>query len=325
MLEYDKLISATVKQSQLYKKKKDNTINDKQQIININDNKRITNTTNKVKKNNCKNKDPNNNDKGINTDNINKYEIIELFNKNIKGKKFRRSDITHDGSEGHWLEKSMSLKLNSNNAPDIGGYEMKKSSKKISFGDWSGEYLFSNNRKLLTKINKDDITMSKEEFIKTFGNKTKDKKHRYSWSGPCVPKYNSWNTCGQILRIDDDNNITAIYSYEKDSRKIKQIPQHLQNKEICICVWSKEKMEKHVNDKFNKNGFFICKKNKDNVYDKICFGPPLTFNMFLDKIKSGDIFFDSGMYHDSKKPNNRLYSQWRANEKFWNSLLTEEF
>lgn len=83
----------------------------------------------------------------------------------------------------------MGLTLNSNNLPDIGGYEMKKDSKKISFGDWSAEYLFSAKNILIKKINKDDLVMTREEFIKTFGNKNDEKNGRYSWSGSCIPKY----------------------------------------------------------------------------------------------------------------------------------------
>lgn len=37
----------------------------------------------------------------------------------------------------------MNIKPNKKNFPDIGGFEMKKESNKITFGDWSGEYLFS--------------------------------------------------------------------------------------------------------------------------------------------------------------------------------------
>jgi hypothetical protein len=256
---------------------------------------------------------------------ITKEKIVELFSKNVKGNKFDKIVKTHNGEEGNWLEKCMNIKPNSCNTPDLGGYEMKKDSKKISFGDWSAEeYLFSPKRDLLKKINKEDFELTKEEFIKTFGNKTKNKENRYSWSGSCVPKYGKWNDCGQTLKIDKDNNIIALYSYEKDKRKQNQ-NQKLKKKEICIAIWSNKKMAKHVNRKFNQEGFFICKKNKNMIYDKICFGPPITFNLFIEKIKNKDIFFDSGMYFDSDKPNNRLYSQWRAGCKFWNNLLIEEF
>ena len=228
----------------------------------------------------------------------------------------------HRGAEGHWLEKNMNITLNSNNLPDIGGYEMKKYGNIISFGDWSAEYLFSKNRDIIQNINKEDIVLTKEEFIKTFGNRNKGKDDRYSWSGKCIPKYGEWNDCGQKLSIDKNNNILALYSYEYDKRENKN--DKWKDKEICIAVWSKEKMGKFVNSKFNQKGFFICKKNKEGIYDKICFGPPINFELFIDKIKSGDIYFDSGMYHDTNKPNDRLYSQWRASKKFWDILLTEE-
>jgi hypothetical protein len=252
---------------------------------------------------------------------ITKEQIISLFKENIKGNEHTKNNDDHDGEEGQWLEKLMNLKPNSKNAPDIGGYEMKKDSKKISFGDWSAEYLFSPKRDLIYDINDEEINLTKEQFIKHFGNKNED---RYSWSGSCVPKYGKWNDCGQMLKIDENNNILAMYSYDKDKRKNKTTNKW-KGKEICIAVWSCEKMKKHVDDKFNQKGFFVCKKNKDGKYDKICFGPPINYELFIEKVKSGDIFFDSGMYYDSNKPNTRLYSQWRASQKFWNNLLTEEY
>lgn len=256
---------------------------------------------------------------------ITKEQIICLFKENIKDKKYIKNNNDHDGSEGHWLEKMMNLSLNSNNMPDIGGYEMKKNSKKISFGDWSAtEYLFSSKTKFLDDFNKEKITMTREEFIKYFGNKNEEKDNRYSWSGACVPKYNKWNECGQKLNIDNDNNILAMYSHEKDKREHKN-NKKMKEKIICIAMWECQKMEKHVNSKFNKKGFFICKKNKNEEYDKICFGPAIDYKLFIEKIKTGDIFFDSGMYYDIDKPNSRLYSQWRASQKFWNDLITEEF
>jgi len=220
----------------------------------------------------------------------------------------------------------MDIKPNSNNTPDIGGFEMKKFSTKISFGDWSADYLFSvkNKKKLINKINNFEINITKEIFIKSFGNKTKEKNNRYSWSGSCVPKYGELNNCGQSLKIDDDENILAMYSYKHDKRENK-LTSEWNNKEICIAVWSKDKMENFVNKKFNQKGFFLCKKDKNDIYNKICFGSPITFQLFIEKVKSGDIFFDSGMYHDTDKPNNRLYSQWRASSKFWNNLIIEEF
>jgi hypothetical protein len=260
----------------------------------------------------------------LNKNSITKEAIIKLFEENVKGKKYINGKDDHDGGEGQWLEKLMNLAPNSKNAPDIGGYEMKKESKKISFGDWSGEYLFSAKRKSLTEINKKDIHVSKEDFCKYFGNKNEEKEDRYSWSGSCVPKYGEWNECGQKLKIDDDKNIISLYSYEKDKRKNKTTTQFKYSGEICIAIWKNTKMKKHVESKFNQKGFFICKKNKNDEYEQICFGPKIDYDLFIEKIKTKDIFFDSGMYHDSEKPNNRLYSQWRASKKFWDDLLIQE-
>lgn len=120
-------------------------------------------------------------------------------------------------------------------------------------------------------------------------------------------------------------NILALYSYKKD-KKNKDINEKFKFKKIiCIAIWSCDRMKKLVENKFNQKGFFICKKNKDDIYEKICFGRAFTYEFFIEKIKTGEIFFDSGMYYDKDKPNNRLYSQWRANEKFWNNNIIEEY
>jgi hypothetical protein len=79
----------------------------------------------------------------LDTDNSYKFEleknidedkifIIELFKKNIQGKKIELENYNnkHCGKEGYWLEKQMNIKHNSKNEPDIRGYEMKKDSKK---------------------------------------------------------------------------------------------------------------------------------------------------------------------------------------------------
>jgi len=262
-----------------------------------------------------------------NYDYDNKNKIIKLFNDNVKGKKYSSNgeNKKHAGKEGHWLEKQFGIIHNSKNAPDIYGYELKKESDKISFGDWSAsEYLFSTNQNILSQKNGNNITISKEEFIKSFGNKTKGKDNRYSWSGSCIPKYNKWNDCGQILDIDDDNNICIYYLHEHDVRDNKLV-KFANYKKICIAIWSCEKMKKLVNSKFNHNGFVICSKNKNGVYNNIKFGQPFDFKLFIQNIKNGKIYFDSGMYFDNDKPNNRSYSQWRANKNFWTTLITEEY
>ena len=86
-----------------------------------------------------------------------------------------------------------------------------------------------------------------------------------------------------------------------------------------IAIWKAEKMKPHIENKFNKKGFFICKKIEDK-YNKICFGKTFDFEYFIECIKNKKIIFDSGMYEG----NSRNYSQFRGSE-FWNELIIEEY
>lgn len=259
-----------------------------------------------------------------------KQIIIDHFLKNVKNKKINIDDYNskHCGRYGHWLEKQFDIKHNSRNEPDIYGYEMKKECKKITFGDFSAsEYIFSKNRQMINYKNNwilpDENKISKIQFMKYFG-QFNILKNRFSWSGSCIPKYNKWNNNGLILKISENNNIEIYYSYLKDSRFCKKdFPDFLQTqKEILIVFWDNEKMKNHINKKFNKNGFFMCKKNKNNnMYEKICFGKQFNFEYFINGIKNNKIIFDSGMYDG----NSRNYSHFRADYNFWNDLIIEEY
>lgn len=258
-------------------------------------------------------------------DSIDKMVIIELFRKNIKGKKIELGNYNskHSGKEGHWLEKQMNLNHNSKNEPDINGYEMKKDSKKITFGDFSAsEYLFSKIKQNINEKNKwsdDFVNITKDQFIKVFGTQKPLKHNRYSWSGKCVPVYNIWNDCGQKLCINEKNDICIFYSYSEDKRDYKtEFPDYLKKDNILIAFWKNEKMREHINRKFNNKGFFIIKK-KEDTYDKICFGKKFDYDeSFIQGIKKNVIIFDSGMH----RGNNRNYSQFRSsNNKFWNELI----
>lgn len=199
---------------------------------------------------------------------IDKQQIIKLFNKNVKGREIclEGQNINHDGKEGHWLEKQMGIKHNAKNQPDINGYEMKKSSNKITLGDFSAsEYAFSKKRSSINEINNwtDKEKIDRTNYIRTFGNPNPIKNNRYSWSGSCVPIYGSWNSNGQMLSITENNDIVAYYSFSKDTRTIKNdFHTFLQNDDIVIALWKASKMKPHIDNKFNKKGFFMCKKNK---------------------------------------------------------------
>jgi hypothetical protein len=256
----------------------------------------------------------------------NKQKIINLFLNNVKGINICLDDIkNHCGKEGYWLEEKMGIKHNDNNEPDIYGYEMKKMSNKITLGDFSAnEYAFSgkNKRNILNEYNQWDnkIIFSKLDFLKCFGNPNINKNNRYSWSGICVPIYNKWNTCGQILEISDNNDINIYYSYDYDLRERKiNFPEYLKNKKILIVHWKHDKLEQNINNKFNIKGFFICKKLK-NKYETICFGKPFNYNYFIEGIKNNKIYFDSGMYEG----NRRNYSHFRSSQ-VWKDLIIEEY
>lgn len=245
-----------------------------------------------------------------------KQEIKRRFFENVKEKEIKTTG-NHCGKEGHWLEKAMQIKPNGKNAPDILGYEMKKdSSNKITLGDFSAsEYLFSKKTPILNSLNGESIKMDRKTFIRTFGTPNPKKNGRFSWSGACVPSYGKFNDFGQKIVIDDE--IRIIYNKDHDKRDAKP---ELKNGDITIAIWKEEKMKTHIERKFNQNGFFICRK-KGNVYNSIAFGAPFTYETFINNIKTGLVFFDSGMYMS----NQRNYSHWRAKKDFWNSLITEVF
>ena len=164
----------------------------------------------------------------VNIDNDKQY-IIKKFKDNVQGIEIclDGQNMKHNGKEGHWLEKKMGIKPNSKNEPDIYGYEMKKSASKTTLGDYSAcEYIFSrkNKRNSINMMNEwtDEINLSRNDFIKIFGNPNPEKNNRYSWSGSCVPTYNMYNTNGQILTINENNDIIIYYcSFSKDKEVIQ--------------------------------------------------------------------------------------------------------
>jgi hypothetical protein len=245
-------------------------------------------------------------------------EIIERFRTHVKGQVIDVSKYTgtHDGKEGHWLEERMGLKPNARNEPDIFGYEMKKGAAMITFGDWCAtDYLFSKKRKSNVLPS---FTLSRKEFLESFGQPNPTKNNRLAWSGRCFPKVGDYNEFGQKLVVDAQaGTVTAMYSSAHDKRPNKP---NFELKEFPIAFWTREKLEKHVSSKFGQKGFFMCKKVGD-TYQKIRFGPPITFEFFIQKMVTGNIFIDGGMYDG----NSRKYSQFRASEKFWDTLISEEF
>lgn len=240
-----------------------------------------------------------------------KQKIIDLFNKNVRGKRAAvlGGNIRHDGREGHWLEQQMNLTPNGVNAPDLFGYEMKNATtSKTTFGDWSPD-------KALYKgtIDRD------REFLVYFGKQNPLKGGRYSWSGSPVPKISHYNSFGQILEVDSDLNILAIYNFSEDMRSDKSriIPTRFQSNRLVIAQWSNIVMKKKMENKFNQKGWFKCKKDRQGIYDQIVFGAPMNFINWISLVRKGIVFFDCGMYAGNPRP----YCQWRANNSTWDELI----
>ena len=263
-----------------------------------------------------------------------KKEIIELFFKNVKGRKpnIDGMNIKHDGKYGHWLERQFGIVANRNNAPDLYGYELKsQTASKTSFGDWSAnEYIYKSSQYREFFQGKTD-SEKRNSFIRIFGKSNLKKNGRYSWSGSPCPKINVYNAFGQRLEITNTKDIVAVYSYSFDMRGDKStiVPEALQNENLVIAKWyglslpkanRKQKCLKYrVEDKFNQKGWFTCKMDNTGAYSQICFGKPMSYDNWINLVSEGIVFFDSGMYEG----NSRNYSQWRANNNFWDSLIIE--
>lgn len=245
--------------------------------------------------------------------------IIKRFLQNVYGKKANigTSNAKHSGSKGHWLEKQMGVSHNRNTAPDLYGYEMKNhTSLKTTFGDWSADYyLFKDN----------NYNISRNEFITYFGKPNPKKENRPSWSGEPIPTITTPSTYnGSRMLVDDLNEVIKItYDYSNDPRPNKNliIPLELRDHEITLASWEYASLKKKLIDKFGQAGWFRCRTNKEGLYVAIEFGEPMTFENWLKGVRSGLIFFDSGMYLG----NSRNYSQWRANNAYWDSLITEKY
>lgn len=244
--------------------------------------------------------------------------IIKLFKDNVYGRKpnANGANQSHDGKDGHWLERQMGITANADNQPDLFGYEMKNNTtSKTTFGDWSASYrIFRDKEANLTQV----------EFVRIFGRPNPNKNERYSWSGDPVPKINRASPYnGSVMLIDNEQSISIIYSYSSDPRSDKAIvvPTRFQKDNLILMRWTKEELEKKLLNKFGQQGWFKCSKNTNGEYSEISFGAPMTYENWIERFKEGIVFFDSAMREDSDKP----YALWRANNAYWRSLITHSY
>ena len=221
---------------------------------------------------------------------------------------------THDGSIGHWLENQFGVSANNYIVADWNGYEIKTGKTKTTFGDWSAS-------SYLWKIPNSPIK-SREEFLKIFGTQSNaSSPNRYSWSGRSFPTVKDDNSVGQIIVVEANDDIQIKYDFSKDKRTNKSefIPESFQRDGVILARWNHQKLKTNVNKKFGQKGWvkFVAKKG---CISEMIIGPPLQFEEWIEHVKSGNIYLDSGMYFDPDKPNDRPYSNWRAPNSFWESL-----
>ena len=246
------------------------------------------------------------------------YQNVHGKTANIQG-----ANPRHAGSGGHWLEAQMGLKPNGNNAPDLYGYEMKNATtSKTTFGDWSANYYIFKDPTIPSPSNP-SVNFTRQDFFNAFGKPNALKNDRISWSGEPVPKINQTNSYGCTLFIAADNSIVISYDYQYDQRpnKAALIPLGLRNGTVILAKWDAASLKNKVESKFNQNGWFKCETDAYGVYREIVFGAPLNYLNWLDLVRSGDVFFDSGMYETNKRP----YSMWRANNNLWSRLITHKY
>jgi hypothetical protein len=240
-------------------------------------------------------------------------KIIEVFMRDVRGKKLSTNGANpkHDGAKGHNLERLFGIKANGNNAPDLHGYELKsQTGSKTTFGDWSAElYLFKGK----------DARCSRTEFIEMFGSPNAEKNNRYSWSGSCFPKVGRTNDFGQNMEVSADGDVSIYYSYSRDSRSNKQqiIATEFQVDNLMLAHWPREKLANHVNRKFNDKGWFKVLADESGTCVELVFGKPMNYETWIELVRQGIIYLDSGMYVGNSRP----YSNWRASNNLWDSLI----
>jgi hypothetical protein len=239
-----------------------------------------------------------------------KQYIITMFNTHVKDRQIclDGQNKKHCGKEGHFLEKQMGLKPNSKNKPDMRGYEMKTGEKVTTYVDKAPNIVFLNGEPL-PKRNSSE----KRKFWEKYASeKESDKPTIGGW------RIYKFNCLGQKLCVDEENNIFVLYDYSHDKRPNKDSLQ-LDKEPHKIMQWNADALKSCIENKFNQKGFFKCIKH-NNAFVKICFGRPITFEFWIDQVKEGFI------YHDGySKVNGRGRHVFRASNKFWNDLITEEY
>ena len=266
-----------------------------------------------------------------------KQEIKRTFDENIRGREpvVLAAKSKHDGWEGHWLQEQFGLSADAKNAPDLNGFELKDDTGAgvTTFGDWSADqYIFYSHTGCQQSFSKavdckkcSNSQMSRAEFLRMFGTPNPAKRDRHSWSGSVCPKVNRINEFGQTLTVSGDGTIKAEYLFSEDRRPNKRsiVPLAFQVDGVSLATWQSASLRKKLENKFKVYGWFKCmqESNGHGRYVGMVFGGPIEFEDWVEQVRLGNVYFDSGMYEG----NSRNYSQWRASNQFWANLIEETY
>ena len=128
-----------------------------------------------------------------------------------------------------------------------------------------------------------------------------------------------------MLTVHLDGTVTADYHYSKDNRPNKDeiVPLVLRRDDVVLATWHRESLKMKLENKFKEHGWFKCIQDSKGhgKYVGMVFGGPIEFEDWVQQVRLGNVYFDSGMYEG----NTRKYSQWRASNAFWTSLIEETY
>jgi hypothetical protein len=95
----------------------------------------------------------------------------------------------------------------------------------------------------------------------------------------------------------------------------------MRKEELVVALWQADGLKTKLKRKFGALGWFKCYKNSAGVYDTIGFAPTIEFDDWIALVRNGTVYIDGAMY----VTNHRNYSNWRANNSFWDQLIKEKY
>ena len=174
-----------------------------------------------------------------------KEYIVSVWLDSIKDKPIctEGQNTNHCGKIGHWLESKFGLASNSNNEPDIRGYELKTGKEVTTFIDKAPDETYVDGNIIPKRNNR----LAKKRFWEQYGcKKQSDAPTVGGW------RIGRYNYCGQRMLVDESDNILVEYDYDQDQREYKNTIAGLPQTPHLIMRWNAESLKQSVERKFNQ-------------------------------------------------------------------------